>query len=237
MNQNLAAGFAWAGLVLVLLTSCQKQAPLPLPPVVSQLPQAEAALSAGNYARADELYRAISEGPSMAEREIALGKRALIHALPETPLYSPSEARALLEELRLEFPESTMGTDAEAVLGVLPRIDALREAGARSAEELRASRQAQEQFADFLTYASPLSPQFDIERARAEYRTLIASFPGGILRQGAERILFLISQWDRQTAIASNREQLLEELQAEVSELSEELDKLKEIDLGRRLPN
>ena len=50
-------------------------------------------------------------------------------------------------------------------------------------------------------------------------------------------MLFLVSQWERLDALGATPETTLEELRLEVATLSEELEKLKEIDLGRRLPD
>jgi hypothetical protein len=230
--------------VVLLAGACGRRTALLAPPPPSTLfADAEAALRFGDYARADDLYREMSEGPGGA-REIALARRALIYALPGTDVHDRVRSRAFLDQLVSEFPATMLATEVEAVLGILPGIDDLRVTGEQRLVEIEAleavvedARRERERLSLFLDHAFPLDPEFDPERARADYREFLAAAPDSQSRRVMERILFLLAQWERLSAIGADHEARLTALGTEVRALRGELDRLKEIDLGRRLPD
>lgn len=221
-----------------LAASCQHgptvvAPPVPPAPAPGPLPDAEAALRSAQYSLADGLYQQLSERSS-AEREIALARRAFIRALPGTELYDPAGARALLAQLTSEFPMTMYATDVEALLGVLPGVELTED---RLQAVLDNARRERELLGAFLEHSSPLDPQFDPERARADYRRLLAEFPDSQSRKGSERILFLLSERERLIGLGAEMDEEIRALDSEVGVLSQELKRLKEIDLGRQLPD
>jgi hypothetical protein len=224
-------------LVLATLTAaaCGRGAAVPSPSP-GPFREAEAALASGDYVRADTLYRQMEAGEA-SQREIALARRAFVLALPGTPIEDREAAEALLVELRTEYPETLMGAEAAALLARLPEIDDLRLESDRLRAALAEAREERELLARFLERASPLSPSFDLEGARETYREILAAHSGGPARRASERILFLISQWQRLGADTAEQESRLQALGAEIESLADELDRLRELDLGRRLPD
>jgi len=235
-----------AAMAVLLTGACQRQ-PVVAPPMANLAVEAETALRAGDHARADGLYQQIGEDASGAGRELALARRAFIYALPGTDLYDPAQARAFLELLVGEFPETPRRTEVEALLRVLPEIDDLRQAGQRRLEEAEELRMAldevereRDSFGVFLQHASPLEPAFDLERAREDYMRFVTASPRSPLRPASERILFLLSERERLLAAGVEHDQALAEiatLRRELDALRQELDRLKELDLRRPLPD
>jgi hypothetical protein len=241
----IAAGLLWAG--------CTRQPPplfSPPPPVPSlTLRQAETALRSGDYVRADLLYAELAAGGAESEgleneREMALARRALIHALPGTPVHDRARARALLDQLEAEYPDTFMRTEVDAVLGILPVVDDLGVAVEQGLGEIEvleaaieAARREREMLGLFLAHSFPYDGQFDLDRAREAYRRLVAASPDSRSRRASERILFLLSEWERLNSIGAEQDSTVAELGRQISALRQELDRLKEIDLGRRLPD
>jgi hypothetical protein len=207
-----------------------------LPPEGGPFRQAEAALASGDYLRADQLYREMAAGDAN-EREIGLARRAFLLALPGTPVEDRETAASLLATLAAEFPETLLASNARALLAVLPDVDALRLSGERLEAALEGAREERELLARFLANASPLDPAFDAERARETYRTILSEYPDGQARRASERILFLLSQWERLGADTGEQQAELETLRGEIASLTRELERLKALDLGRRLPD
>jgi Tetratricopeptide repeat len=235
-------------LVLVVLPvagGCGSRGPVaPTPPAPSSsFTEAERAFGSGDYLRADALYGRIIED-DLPERETALARRALIYALPGTEVQDRQRAVRYLDQLRAEYPSTILGTGIEAVLGVLPAIDDLeRTALERSAtidaleSGLADAARQRELFETFLSHASPFDAQFDLDRAREDYLRLLDAYPGSASLRASEHMLFLLSQWQRLSATGANLAETLSELTSQVQVLQQELDRLKQIDLGRRLPD
>lgn len=235
-------------LVLALLTAagaCGPRAPVPVAPVPpsSSFTQAEQALRTGDYARADALYGEIIEN-GLPERETALARRALIYALPGTGVQDRERAGMYLDQLRAEYPSTPLVTGVEAVLRVLPAIedldltarDRLETIDALEASLADAGRE-QQLLDQFLSHAFPYDAQFDLDRARADYLVLLDAFPGSISVRASERVLFLLSQWERLSTTGAEMEKTLDELSGQLTVLQQELTRLKQIDQGRRLPD
>lgn len=126
---------------ILLLTSCSRNPPVaapPPPPVVRVDPfeTAEAAYSQGLLAAAADAYRRAldSDSPtSSPNQEISLGRLALIHSLPGSPLFDLDEAREQLRRLSARFPESMAGAPARSLIDLQGRIATLEAA----AEEMQ----------------------------------------------------------------------------------------------------
>lgn len=244
MELRPALGVALVLVVLTVAGGCGPRGPavVPLPPS-SSFAQAERALRAGDYLRADALYRETIED-GLPERETALARRALIYALPGTGVQDRARAGMYLDQLRAEYPSTLLVTGIEAVLGVLPSIDELAQT---SRERLATIDALEASLADagrerelldtFLSHAFPYDPQFDLDRARADYLLLLDAYPGRLSVRVSERVLFLLSQWERLSVTGADLAGTLTELTGQIQVLQQELNRLKQIDLGRQLPD
>lgn len=229
--------------VALLAAACGRQVPPSVSPPEPSFLEAESALRAGQYERADELYREMADTTPLT-REVALARRALIAALPGTTRHDPDRARGFLARLIAEFPATLMRTEVELVLGMLPEIERLEgladERGERIAMLERAvddARRERELLDAFVEDATPLESGFDLRLAREDYLRLLGAYPNSPSRRASEHILFLLSQWERLNASGADLAQTLSQLDDEVASLRQELDRLKQIDLGRRLPD
>jgi uncharacterized small protein (DUF1192 family) len=217
--------------------------PPPVPSVSPAFLEAERAMGEGAYSRADTLYGEIVEG-GLPERETALARRALIYALPGTGMHDRVRAETYAEQLRTEYPSTILLTEIEAVLGILPAFDDLEQSAGERLDRIDAlessladSRRERELLSTFLSHAFPRDAQFDPDLARDDYLRLLEAFPGSASVRASERVLFLLSQWERLSSTGDELAENVGELTARVAALQQELDRLKEIDLGRQVPN
>ena len=92
----------------LLPMACQKKAPIKKsPPVRDYHQEAEALFDSGDYAQAASLYEHYLSQPAPKQQTQALFRLALIHALPDSPLYEPQRATQLFQQLlRLSPPAS-----------------------------------------------------------------------------------------------------------------------------------
>lgn len=234
---------ALALIAMTLAGGCGPRSPVAPAPPSSTFERAERALRAGDYLRADALYGEIVEG-GLPERETALARRALIYALPETGVQNRALAAMYLDQLRAEYPLTLLGSEVEAVLRILPAIDELEETSRASLtriDELESgltdAGRERELLATVLSHAFPYDARFDPDRARADYLRLLEAYPGSASVRASERVLFLLSQWEDLITTGADQAVKLSELTDQIQSLQRELDRLKQIDRGRQLPN
>jgi 5'-deoxynucleotidase YfbR-like HD superfamily hydrolase len=79
---------------------------------------------AGRYEEAAGVFRADT---ALHDQERALFRAALMHAMPESPVYDPSEARAELDRLLALYPETGFRTEATHLSGLLRGIERQRQ--------------------------------------------------------------------------------------------------------------
>ena len=115
------------GVCILALSACGPQ-PTPLPPPEpNPFTGAEAAFGAGDYASAANGYRRslIVEDPRIeVNREQALFRLALIHALPDSPLEDMDQARTFLDELVTKFPDTSHEVEIRSLLALQSTIAA-----------------------------------------------------------------------------------------------------------------
>ncbi len=77
---------------------------------------------AGQYELAARAHEA---DPSPAPSDRTLFRLGLVYALPQTPVYDPTRARASLEALRARFPASRFRTPGRVLLALLTELTRL----------------------------------------------------------------------------------------------------------------
>lgn len=151
--------------------------------------------------------RAFDNDPSLHDRERALFRAGVVHALPGSPAYDPHLARTLLERLILLYPESSRRDEATRLLGFLAKLERLEEDARRRESQLQ--RDLEESTAEI----AHLRREIGWLEARIE----VQQWHGNFLRRSVERL-----------------EADLKDKEREVQALRDELSRLKEIDLQQQ---
>lgn len=165
-----------AGLLSLALFpwSCQRpSAPTPVapppPPPPNYLELGDRSFDAADYPAAAEAYRVyLRDNSSAPDRDRALFRLALAHALPGSPINDPPQAAALLRELQNSFPQSPFRPQADLLLRLQDEVERLRLQWQADAEQLRAEIMLREERIGALTQEVEQLQQGELEKLRSD---------------------------------------------------------------------
>ena len=122
-NAHLGAHFVSLGLsaCILALSACGPQTPALPPPEPRPFTEAEIEFGVGDYVSAANAYHRsllVTDTGIEVDREQALYRLALVHALPDSPLEDTAQAQAFLDELVTEFPDTSREVEIRSLLAL-----------------------------------------------------------------------------------------------------------------------
>lgn len=222
---------------------------------------AEQHFSRQEYALAAADYEEfLNNRPESDRAETALFRLALIHALPESPLYDPEKAGQLFLQVSETYPDGPHSEEVLLIRYLLQWIHEARESVPAPPTPPIEWQLAEDRFADAqyaaaaeayqrflsgepessvraekalfrlaLLHALPESPVANPEMAHELFLRVLESHPNGHYAEEARLILLLQEQIEDVRQVAEEKEE-------RIRALSSELEKIKAIDLKKRVP-
>jgi hypothetical protein len=105
-----------------------------LAPAACATSQFDRHFEAGQYLEASRIF---AEDSALQRREQAIFRAALVYALPASPVYEPTLARALFERLLTLYPKTEYRTHIAFLNGLLVEVQRLELTAAEREAELR----------------------------------------------------------------------------------------------------
>jgi len=155
--------------------------------------------------RYEAAARAFHASPELHEQERALFRAALTYGSPQSPVFNPDSARALIERLQRLYPKTRYRDEAHRLAALLEEVQRLEDRAERHEREVERLTQ---EVAELRRHIAWLETHVEVRDEMLD-----------MLRQVIERL-------EGEARYKDGR----------IRALQEELERLKEIDLGRAAP-
>jgi len=144
--------------------------------------------------RYDAAARAFHASPDLHDNERALFRAALTYGSPQSPVFNPDSARALIERLQRLYPNTRYRDEAHRLLALLAEIQRLEDRAARYEQEVERLTQ---DLAELRRHIAWLESRIDVRDDMLEVLRQVIERLEGEARYKDERIRALQQELER----------------------------------------